>query len=703
MTIATLLLAAVCGVGEKTPEGYCPPLISNGDLNMLVDWWGGQGTNEYFLLPTEVYWQGRRGVARKAELFGFGRFAPTLAVDGADAGRPREWTQELDTDEAFVLCDGRFPGVDATTKVFCAIDRNVIAVRRVFKSSDGRRHDVRAGLDYVLPPHGRLTGAWAGESAGLRRYVGRTYGNKVIDFTLSVLSADGGPIERSFALAPGAEATNDWFVVFTDTLETEEVGDEEEDIIAKREANPPAPRADAICRELRRIGFGGLFKEHARIWRGYNAESFVRVPDPAIQRMWKVQQYHLRCNAGRWGFPVGIFPHHWQGHYFGFDATYMHDGLVSCGHFDVARRCPDWRFAVMPWAEQRQRHYFTPGTYGARWMWMSIEDGDMDISGIGFWQDHIFAMGTIARSAWTQYLYARDRTWLSEKGYPIIRNCALFYRNNWMIEDGDGAAHIGRCTDLERLGPSKDRAFLTTCGAVYAMRAAADASAVLGTNTFEIADFRAAADRLVKGLPVSADGARYIAYEGCKEESVGTLGGLYPFPVFGTSDMLQVNAARHFMSVGRSAGNMYPMGSKVCPWYAGKMSATMVKLGDRVEPHRWLKEASGVTGLFGETWEINEPDVRIHPWFTTASGACSFALAQMLVAEVDGVLHIAPGVPEAWRDYAFRLPTEKGVVVDCEVNDGKIVRLEFRAVDRADAGKTVKCVVLGKEQEVMAR
>ena len=75
----------------------------------------------------------------------------------------------------------------------------------------------------------------------------------------------------------------------------------------------------------------------------------------------------------------------------------------------------------------------------------------------------------------------------------------------------------------------------------------------------------------------------------------------------------------------------------------------------------------------------------------------------MLVAEVDGVLHIAPGVPEAWRDYAFRLPTEKGVVVDCEVNDGKIVRLEFRAVDRADAGKAVKCVVLGKEQEVMAR
>ena len=51
----------------------------------------------------------------------------------------------------------------------------------------------------------------------------------------------------------------------------------------------------------------------------------------------------------------------------------------------------------------------------------------------------------------------------------------------------------------------------------------------------------------------------------------------------------------------------------------------------------------------------------------------------------------------------FRLPTEKGVVVDCEVKGGKVVRLEFRAVDRADAGKALKCVVLGKEQEVLVR
>jgi len=174
------------------------------------------------------------------------------------------------------------------------------------------------------------------------------------------------------------------------------------------------------------------------------------------------------------GFPVGIFPFHWQGKYFGFDEMYIHDGLVSSGHFSVARRCPDWRYAVMHRALTRQSHYTKRGKYGARWLWMSLEEGDVETAGIGFWMDHIFAMGSIARSAWTQYAYSGDRDSLEKVGYPIVLECARFYRNNWILEGPDGVAWIGRCTDLERLGPSKDKAFLSTCSAIYALRVAAD-------------------------------------------------------------------------------------------------------------------------------------------------------------------------------------------------------------------------------------
>jgi hypothetical protein len=407
------------------------------------------------------------------------------------------------------------------------------------------------------------------------------------------------------------------------------------------------------------------------LWGEYYAESFVRLPDARLQRMYDVQQYHLRCNATRWGFPVGIFPYHWQGKYFGFDEMYMHDGLISAGHFETAKRSPAWRYKVMHRALTRQSHYYNRGKYGARWMWMSLEDGEVETAGVGFWLDHIFAMGTIARSAWTQYTYSGDVKYLKEIGYPIIVECARFYRNNWIIEESEGVARIGRCTDLERLGPSRDRAFLSTCSAIYALRVAADAADVLGVDKKESADFRAAADRLVKGLPVSADGTRYIAYEGCKEDSVGTLGGLYPFPIFGSKNALQSEAARHFIEVGRAAGNMYPTGNKVCPWYAAKMSAAMTELGDRREPCRWLLEAAGAIGAFGETWEINEPGVRYHPWFTTASGNCVFAINDMLIKGT---------VPESWKSYAFSLPDGKGNRIDCEFKDGKCVKREVVAL-----------------------
>lgn len=657
--MAGIAWGQVSGTGTSLPEGYSPPLISNGRLNMLVDWWGGQGTNAYYQLKTEVYWQGRRNVAREARLFGFGRFNPLVTVDGERIELPTAWTQSLDITTGVVRCVGDYAGVTVTTEVFCPLDLNVIAFRRTFASRDGRTHRVTADLSYALPPHDRLTGSWS-QTNSLRRYTGRTYGHRVTDFTITLAGAG----KVAWEVRPQKPCTADWFVVFTDSYEE-----------AARET--PAARADRLVRYLSETGFDGLRDANAIAWADYYDKAMIRVPDTSIQRMFDVQQYHLRCNAGRWGFPVGIFPHHWQGKYFGFDATYMHDGLVACGRFEVAQRCPDWRFSVMPWAQRRQGYYQKPGKYGARWMWMSLEDGDLDVAGIGFWKDHIFAMGTIARSAWTQFQYTGDRAWLSEKGYPVIRNCALFFRNNWIHEQGGGVAYIGRCTDLERLGPSRDRAFLSTCSAIYALRAAADAAAALGTNAVEAADFRAAADRLVKGLPVSPDGTRYVAYADCREESVGTLGGLYPFPVFGTNETRQVRAAYHFIEKGRAAGNMYPMGTKVCPWYAGKMAATMVKLGDRTEPARWLKEAASVQGLFGETWEINEPGLRIHPWFTTASGACSFALAQMLVAEIDGMLHLAPGVPEAWRDYAFRLPAPGGFWVECSVRAGRMAEVRF--------------------------
>lgn len=681
------LVGRVCGKGATPPEGYSPPMISNGDLNMLVEWTGGMSTNDWYHLKPMVYWQGRREPAREAKLFGFGRFNPVLEIDGKASGTPESWVQTLDVTNALVSCEGVFGGgVKMTSEIFCALTRNVVAIRRTVESADGKPHAVKLGLSYAFPADRRMTGAWSRYGGGAQ-YAGTAYGQRVTDFAVTLCTADAGMdayetpeartavLSREITLEPGTPVVRTWFVIFADTYEADE--------------SPLAGRVSSLVNLLVSFGWKAPYAEHRLAWCRYLEASSVRVPDAKLQRLYDVGQYHLRCNTTRWSFPVGIFPHHWQGKYFGFDEMYVHDGLVTANHVAEARRCPDWRKAVMPWALRRQSHYNTPGKWGARWMWMSIEDGDLETAGVGFWLDHIFNMGTICRSAWTQYLYSDDLDYLKTTGFPIMLECARFFRNNRVLEGENGEAYIDRCTDLERLGPSRERAFMTTCGAIYALRSAAEAAELLQTNLDEVADFRATADRLVKGLP-SRDG-RYIAYAGCTEESVATLGGLYPFPVFGENNDLQVKAARHFIQNAKAAGNMYPMGSKVCPWYAGKMSVTMTLLEDRVEAARWLGEAASVTGLFGETWEINEPGLRIHPWFATASGNCVLALNQMLLCDAERELRIAPSVPAAWKDYSFRLPAQRGVMVDCVVTNGVLARLAVWPV-RAGAEKTVELV-----------
>ena len=242
--------------------------------------------------------------------------------------------------------------------------------------------------------------------------------------------------------------------------------------------------------------------------------------------------------------------------------------LASSNHLTVSKRCPEFRFAVLPKAINRIAHYGKPGVYGARYPWETMEDG---IEGApqagGFWSDHVFHMSNIALSSWLQYLYSGDLDYLKSTGYPVIRECARFYISHMVYENPDGSMFIGKCTDLERLGPAKQNPFMTSCGAIYTLEAASKAAILLNEDKEESALWMEAAEKLRQSLP--NNGERYLPYPDCKEESVASLGGLFPYPIFGPENQLQRNAAYNFITKGRASGNMYPMGSSICAWYAG--------------------------------------------------------------------------------------------------------------------------------------
>jgi len=670
----TMHVNTVTGASDAAPPGYVPPLVSNGSLSMLVDYQGGQSQRAFVRMTPGIWWEGRRYGPPKDQLIPFGHFRWDVQVDGKRCAAPGAWTQTLDTQAAVVTClNEHDAGVTVETSVFTPLDHDLVVLKRRFTAKTPGPRKVRSTFHYQFTPKGnenraprRVAGACTWNEASARaEYRFQADGHRPCDGLVWVFSdrpvaaaVDGQAVGLSSEITLDAAQPVEMtcYLLFADSLDGKDFPQQ-------------AERLHAL---VRREGHDGLLAAHRKAWAAYWDESYVRLPDDRLQRVYLTAQYHLRANATRWSFPVGIFPTHWAGRFFGWDEMFCFQALVSSNHQDLSRRCPEFRLAGLPIALRRTSHYGNPGTYGARYPWESLEDGS-EAAPPGFWMDHVFHMSNIAQSCWQQYLYTGDREYLRTTGYPVIKECARFFRASMVYEAPDGGMFIGKCTDLERLGPARQNPFMTSCGAIHTLESAAQAAALLDADDAEAAGWQHAAAELRRSLPHNAE--RYVPYAGCEEESIASLGGLFPYPLFDAEDSLQKNAAYWFVEKGQRSGNMYPVGKSMCAWYAGWLAAALAVLGDTQEPVKLLSNAAQGAGCFGELFEINEPEVSRNPWFATASGNVVYALNQMLVQCRDDRVLIAPAVPSAWNDYSFRLACHGNLAVEVAVKNGRLAKL----------------------------
>ena len=363
-------------------------------------------------------------------------------------------------------------------------------------------------------------------------------------------------------------------------------------------------------------------------------------------------------------------------------------GLLSAGHFDEAKHVAGFRFNTLGQAKRR----VGGGGRGARWYWECMEDTVKEGAPSGHWLDHIFHMSAIAQTCNLTAAYTDDLDFLRGKMYPVMRECARFYRDQYVYDAADGSSFVGICTDLERLGAAKVRPCMTTCGVIHTFRICADAAERLGVDAQEAADLREKAARLEKSLPVK-DGRFVPAANAMDAVSMGTLAGYFPFPIFPKGHKEQTAAVEFFLAQGVKAGNMYATGRKICPWYAGTMAMAAQRAGMYEKIYPLVMEAGVSAGCYGEIWEINEPGVaEFRPWFMTAAGNCLYALNQMLLAELDGECRIGAGAPKEWKDWSFRLPSEGGYEVEFAMKGGKVEKLVLRP-RRIDSARRVKLVL----------
>lgn len=638
----------ISGTSSNVPLGYVPIMLSNGRLCMTADFSGGvsppRENERWGELSNGIFIEGLRLGPPDYSLYGHGHYSLTLIIDGSVRVIPNRWTQTLDIMSAKSIVTHVFDAVTRIVETFVAADADVIAVRQTFPGTDLSRLTV--GLDYVEPQGERIFGQWEDTPDG-RAFAYTVYGRNI----------DRRRIVIRHAREDGTFVT---FISFD------------------------SPYSGT---------YAELESRHVAAWSSYYDASHVELPEKWLMRMRNMAEYQMRCCVTDWSIPVGLFPSHWNGRIFAFDEMYGVQGLLSAGHFAEARRAADFRFATLPQAQQRVKHasqkFFG---YGARWNWEGMEYDATEGSPQGFWLDHIFHMAAISRTCHLTALFIDDANYLRHKAYPVMRECARFFRSQFVYDGPNGSAFIGKCTDLERLGPARDRPYMTTCGVILTFRDCADAASSLLVDSEEAADWLETAARLEKSLP-EKDGCFAATANDLEAISMGTLAGYFPFPIFPKGHPRQTATVEFFLAHGAKGGNMYPHGVKICPWYAATMAIAALRAGKGEKALPLLREAARSSGVWGEYWEINEPGVaEFRPWFMTAAGTCLYAIDQMLLQDADGECRIGAGVPSEWTDYAFRLPSENGCVVEFAVRGGKPARLILR-VCHPSAGKWIRLVL----------
>ena len=661
---------------------YFPPIISNGKITFAVDCEGSLnfkssdftknfnaiGGKVFNTFGGEIYHAGRRSLiyhdGPKGDILSFGTFSFNNGSEITD------WTQELYENKGFVesVCNYA-DGSEICSKSFIHPQYNLFAVQKHFIGTD--RNISFTYKFNTLPPSLQRT----------LRFVEYTPIENGAKASFSIEGQDlyTGEVNLFFDRNVNVDIGED-FVTFSADIKNDEKITMficlDDDLI-KKDYKEENLRIISLAKEK---GFDVLLNENINDWENYFSEGYVKTGNEKIDSAYRTALYHLRCYSTRWSIPTGISNAHWHGKYFAFDEYYGMFGLLTSGRLNLAKKVPEFRLKnCLSKAISRSSIYSfgkdTEDNRQARFCWETSEYGE-ELSPAGFWHDHVFHMAVIAQGAYQYYEYSGDTEFL-EECYPMIRACAKFYTLNMLYHDTSGKVYLGKCTDLERLGPSVENAFMTSCGIIKTLECFASAAEILNHDKAYCDECKELVIKLRESLP--NDGEKYVPFSGCTQKSIAIFSGKFPFDVLPDNDEKTLPAFEDYKKNELVYGNMYAVGGGISSWYASWKAEGYARLKMPEEAYNSLVQALVSVGVFNEMFEINEATRIQIPWFTTTSGVYLSAVNEMLIQSTQDNIYILPAYPRENANISFKLPVKGGSVAEVEICNGELISFNLIA------------------------
>ncbi len=184
-------------------------------------------------------------------------------------------------------------------------------------------------------------------------------------------------------------------------------------------------------------------RKAAEFW----AKSRVRIADPLFENLWYETLHARRCAYRRGTVPPGLFLpstvqdySHWHGDYhlnYNFQQPFWGD--YTANHIELGDAYFNGVKFMLPIGRKIARDY-----YNCRGVFIQLsaypiqaQDDPLGVAPMG---RMAYMTGWTMNQYWWRYLYTMDKAWLRSDGYPVIRDCALFY-TDFLKKGDDGLFH----------------------------------------------------------------------------------------------------------------------------------------------------------------------------------------------------------------------------------------------------------------------
>jgi protein-glucosylgalactosylhydroxylysine glucosidase len=401
----------------------------------------------------------------------------------------------------------------------------------------------------------------------------------------------------------------------------------------------PLNEAERLTIFAKLEGTKRLLDRHNQEWEKLWRSDIVIDGDLQAQKDVRFALYHL-YSFSREGTayslsPMGLSGLGYNGHVFWDTELWMYPPLLVLQP-EIAKSLLEYRYQRLQAARQNA---FSHGYAGAMFPWESSDQGSEDTpvwALTGPFQHHI--SGCVGWAFWKYYQVTKDKVWLNDRGYPVLKEVADFWASR-VERKGPGKYEINNVIGANEWQENIDNNAFTNGMAITALRYATQAARELGLEPNP--DW----EHVAQNIPILkfADGTtrENATYDGVDIKQADV--NLLAFPLEIVNERSQVEKDLKFYEPRMSA-NGPAMGNSV-------LSTLYSKLGN---PEKAFD-------LFNKSYKANQvPPFGVlaetaggtNPYFATGAGgmlqAAVFGFGGLRITD-QGIIQEKTTLPKQWK------------------------------------------------------